>query len=90
MVTIPAYDVTLSYKLDSTWVNAHQMLINGKADDITKEDILKVAERADIKKSDAINIIEQVRSSVSKWSDFAEESTLSEQNTEKIKRIISI
>lgn len=86
----PAYDVTLSYKLDSTWVNAHQMLINGKADDITKEDILKVAERADIKKSDAINIIEQVRSSVSKWSDFAEESTLSEQNTEKIKRIISI
>lgn len=86
----PAYDVTLSYKLDSTWVNAHQMLINGKADDITKEDILKVAERADIKKSDAINIIEQVRFSVSKWSDFAEESTLSAQNTEKIKRIISI
>ena len=27
----PAYDMTFSYSKSSSWVNAHQMLINGKA-----------------------------------------------------------
>lgn len=44
----PAYDITFSYKRNSIWVNAHQMLINGKADDIEKADLLKVAEKAGI------------------------------------------
>lgn len=86
----PAYDITFSYKPNSTWVNAHQMLINGKADDITKRDILKVADIAGIKKNDATRITEQVKTSISKWNDFAEKATLSEQNAEKIKRIISV
>lgn len=84
----PAYDITFSYKRNSIWVNAHQMLINGKADDIETADLLKVAEKAGIKKVDAKKSIEQVIDVISRWQDFAMEAELSESNCEKIKKEI--
>ena len=84
----PAYDITFSYKRNSIWVNAHQMLINGKADDIERADLLKVAEKAGIKKVDAKKSIEQVIDVMSRWEDFAMEAELSESNCEKIKKEI--
>ena len=84
----PAYDVTFSYRKDSIWVNAHQMLINGKSDDITDEDMMKVAEKVGIKKSDAIKCIEQVRASVSKWEGFARQADLSENNIKRIQKML--
>ena len=86
----PAYDVTFSYRKDSIWVSAHQMLINGKSDNITKEDMLKVAEKANIKKSDAVKIIEQVINSVSKWEEFAEKADMSEYNIKRIKDFLNV
>lgn len=86
----PAYDITFSYRKDSIWVSAHQMLINGKSDNITKEDMLKVAEKAGIKKSDAVKSIEQVINSVSKWEHFAEKSGMSEYNIKKIKGFLNV
>lgn len=86
----PAYDVTFSYRKDSIWVSAHQMLINGKSDNITKEDMLKVAEKAGIKKSDAIKSIEQVINSVSKWEHFAEKFGMSEYNIKRIKGFLNV
>lgn len=82
----PAYYVTFSNRPDSTWVSAHQMLINGKADNITDADMLRVAERAGIKKSDAKNIIDTVKFSVAKWDCFAEEAGLSKHNIARIKK----
>lgn len=86
----PAYDITFSYRKDSIWVSAHQMLINGKSDNITKEDLLKVAEKAGIKKSDAIKSIEQVINSVSKWEHFAEKFGMSEYNIKRIKGFLNV
>ena len=86
----PAYDVTFSYRKDSIWVNAHQMLINGKADNITKEDMLKTAEKAGVKKSDAVKSIEQVRAAVSKWPDFARQAELSEHNVALIGNYLNL
>ncbi len=84
----PAYDVTFSYRKDSIWVKAHQMLINGKSDNITKEDMLSVAEKVGIKKSDAVKCIEQVKQSVSKWETFALQADLSDSNIQKIENIL--
>ena len=84
----PAYDITFSYRKDSIWVSAHQMLINGKSDGITKEDMLKTAGKAGIKKSDAEKIIQQVIASVSKWEYFAKQSGMSEHNIKKIKSFL--
>ena len=81
----PAYDITFSYRKSSPWVSAHQMLINGKADGITKEDLLCVATAAGIKQSQALKCMEEVLSSISKWEAFAQEAGLGAKNTARIK-----
>lgn len=81
----PAYDITFSYSKSSMWVNAHQMLINGKAEDITIEDVLEVAKKASIKSSEAFECITQVKSALLKWEEFGEEAGLSNRNIERIK-----
>lgn len=86
----PAYDVTFSYRKDSQWVNAHQMLINGKADNITEEDMLYVAQKVGIKNSDAKKSMEQVKASVSKWEFFAKQTDMSPKNIERIKANLSL
>lgn len=86
----PAYDVTFSYRKDSQWVNAHQMLINGKADNITEEDMLYVAQKVGIKNSDAKKSIEKVKASVSKWEFFAKQTDMSPKNIERIKANLSL
>lgn len=80
----PAYDITFSYRKDSIWVSSHQMLINGKSEDITEEDLLIVATIAGIKKSDARKSIQDVLEAVSNWKSFAQEAELSERNIMKI------
>lgn len=80
----PAYDLTFSYKPDSMWVSAHQMLINGKADGITLDDLLLTAKNAGIRKRDAVSIIDQVKNAVCRWKEFAEFAGLTEKNTIRI------
>ena len=84
----PAYDVTFSYKKDSIWVNAHQMLINGKSEDITREDLLKVAEKLGVKQIDATRVIERIRDTISMWDKFAAQANLSKYNTERIRKTL--
>lgn len=86
----PAYDMTFSYSKSSTWVNAHQMLINGKADEITKDDFMKVAEKAGLKKNEAEKCIKQVKDAVSRWDSFAEEAGLSKTNADRIKKFFDL
>lgn len=84
----PAYDVTFSYRKDSIWVSAHQMLINGKADNITREDFMKVAEKAGIKKADVLRGFEEILDAISRWEEFAQEARLSEANYQRIRKEI--
>lgn len=85
----PAYDMTYSYKRSSIWVSAHQMLINGKADGISIEDLLSTADSAGIKRSSAKGYIEEVRDAVSRWSHFAEEAGIAKSKEDFIKKQIS-
>ena len=86
----PAYDMTFSYRENSIWVNAHQMLINGKADHITKDDLIKVAEKAGLKASDAEKNIRQVKDAILKWDDFAKEAGMSKVNAKQIKAFFNL
>ena len=86
----PAYDMTFSYSQSSTWVNAHQMLINGKADEITRDDFIKVAQTAGIKKAEAEKYVGQVKNAVSKWNSFAEEAGVSLKNAERIQTFFNL
>ena len=65
----PAFDVCHSYRPGSTWVSQHSLSINGKRQNITRDDLLEVAKNMNIKKAGAI--ISQVNAVVSRWNDFA-------------------
>ena len=86
----PAYDMTFSYRKGSPWVSAHQMLINGKADEITLNDLLAVADKAGIKQSNAKSCIEQVQNVVSDWNRFANEAELSVNQAEFVKKNLKL
>lgn len=65
----PAYDICFAYRPDSTWVSQHNLSINGKRKNISKEDLLAVAKSMNIKKANYI--IEQISITVKNWNDFA-------------------
>ena len=65
----PAYDVTYACDPKSKWMNRHQLSINGKREEFTRQDLLAVAKEMNIKKPDAI--IDKVIRSVKKWQKFA-------------------
>ncbi len=61
----PAYDIIYSYNPSGKWTSLHQMSVNGKRDEYTSADLLKVAKEINIKS--AAKIIEQVKQAVSEW-----------------------
>lgn len=68
----PAFDITYSFQPTGKWTSNHQMSLNGKRDDFTREDFRTCAEAASMKRGRADEIFEEVRSVVSRWREYAE------------------
>lgn len=66
----PAYDICFAYRPGSDWVSQHNLSINGKRKDITKDDLLLIAKTMNIKKANYI--IQQISDTVVNWYEFAE------------------
>lgn len=69
----PAYDMSWAYNPAGGWTSMHQMSINNKWDDITREDLLRVAYEMNIKH--APEIIDKVVDTVHQWPKLAKEHT---------------
>ena len=67
----PAYDMGYAFNPNGGWTATHQMSINGKFDDITRQDLLAFAELNNIK--DAESVIDEVNDAVSHWQGIANE-----------------
>lgn len=67
----PAYDLSYSYNPTGQFTNKHQMSINGKKDNIDYTDLMKVAERNDVKNPK--EIMQKVIESAKKWKKFSEQ-----------------
>ena len=78
----PAYDVCFAYRPDSNWVSQHNLSINGKRDNITREDLMAVAKSMNVKKANTI--INEISETVKNWNTFAEQVNVDE----KLKREI--
>lgn len=65
----PAYDVTHAYNPKGEWTNQHLMAVNGKFSNITRVDLLAVADRFGI--GTAPQVIKRVEKAVAAWPDFA-------------------
>lgn len=66
----PAFDMTYSYRPSSEWTAHHQMTINGKNDNFTMDDIMKVAD--DIKIKNGKEIIDEIRSCFMNFENYME------------------
>lgn len=69
----PAYDVVYAHNPTGDWTNAHQMTINGKSDDFTREDLRKLGVMADLKPRQTEEILREVEAAAHQWSNFTEE-----------------
>lgn len=67
----PAYDMGYAYNPNGGWTSTHQMSINAKFDNITKQDLLAFATLNNIK--DASAIIDEIVEKASHWTDIAKE-----------------
>lgn len=65
----PAYDICHAYRPDSQWVSQHALSVNGKRKGINMEDLLKVGNSMNIKKSQAI--VGHISNVVMQWKAYA-------------------
>lgn len=79
----PAYDVTYSHNPKGKWTNQHQMSVNGKRDNFTRQDLIQVGESISLPRPD--NIIDEVASAVEQWPAFAKTAGLRPEITREIK-----
>jgi serine/threonine-protein kinase HipA len=69
----PAFDVTYSYNPRGDWTATHQMTMNGRREGFTLADFQACAKTAMMKRGRAATIVEEVRTAVAKWTDYAEQ-----------------
>jgi len=74
----PAYDLTYGVDLSApAYMNRHLITINGKNEDITRNDLEVIAQRNDIQ--DYKSLIDMVSNAIGKFRAFAEELKIDEQ-----------
>jgi serine/threonine-protein kinase HipA len=78
----PAYDLTHAYRKDSLWVSRHLMSINGRFENITRDDLLQVARRFQVAEAHAL--IDKVLEVANHWPDFAQQAGVSQDSTQRI------
>ena len=65
----PAYDLCYSYNPSSRWISRHQLSLNGKQDDFTRNDLLVVGEKMGIRQCG--EIVDEIVDVVAQWKRFA-------------------
>lgn len=79
----PAYDVIYAHNPAGKWTNQHQMSVNGKRDNISKEDLVTVGESISLPKAE--DIINEVITAVERWPEFAQEANVKKEIISDIK-----
>ncbi len=80
----PAYDTCFSHNpAAGKWTRQHQMLIRGKAWDITAEDLIALAEGFDVRKPK--ELLKRVADAVTRWPDLADRAGVPRAEIARIK-----
>lgn len=80
----PAYDITYSYNPTGIWTSMHQMSINGKRDNFTKQDLLRVGETISYKNSNSA--IQRVLDVVGNWKHYAHKAGIPDQQADRLQK----
>ncbi len=73
----PAYDLTFSYDPEGLLESMHKITVDGKQEGISRQNLLNVGKRAEIKKPELI--IDEVIDVVKDWSNYAKQAGLDKQ-----------
>lgn len=79
----PAYDLCYAYSPSGKWTSQHQLSLNGKRDNITRNDLLAVGKKMSINNCE--NIIDQVVDVLADWEVYAKEVDVKKEYAEQIK-----
>ena len=77
----PAFDMTYSYQTGGKWTSSHQMTMN---------DFKACAKSTSMKRGRAETIIAEVRNVVARWQDYADESSVSPEQRDKIAAVLRL
>ncbi|HEV2616012.1 MAG TPA: type II toxin-antitoxin system HipA family toxin [Candidatus Acidoferrales bacterium] len=80
----PAYDVTHAYNPKGEWTYQHLMSVNGKFEDITREDLLVEADRFSVRR--AKDLLADVRGVLENWTSYANEARLGMATTARVSK----
>jgi serine/threonine-protein kinase HipA len=78
----PAYDVIYAYNPKGEWTYQHLMSVNGKFNDIRRDDLMVLADRFEI--GSANKILAQVGEAVAAWPKFAKQAGVSSDAVDRI------
>jgi serine/threonine-protein kinase HipA len=78
----PAYDVTHAYNPKSEWTYQHLMSVNGKFENIIREDMLLEAERFSVSRPK--NLLDEVQEALKGWPGFAREAGLGDSALNRV------
>ncbi|MEO1548725.1 MAG: HipA domain-containing protein, partial [Bacteroidota bacterium] len=78
----PAYDLCFSFDPTNHWVNKQTLSVNGKRLDITKQDLLTIAQDNNLKKGKTI--LEEINAVVKSWNTYAEQAEVRKDLMERI------
>ncbi|OOG78121.1 type II toxin-antitoxin system HipA family toxin [Algoriphagus sp. A40] len=84
----PAFDICHAFRPGSLWVSSQSLTVNGKRDKFTDGDFLEVARQMNIKKP--IEKIEQVKSAVKRWREFAGEVKVESNLSDSIQKTLLV
>jgi serine/threonine-protein kinase HipA len=80
----PAYDITHAHNPKGEWTSQHLMSVNGKFDDISRDDLLTVAERFSV--PHAKSAIQEVQDAVARWHEFSQAAGVSQTESDRVAR----
>jgi serine/threonine-protein kinase HipA len=78
----PAFDVTHAHNPTGEWTAQHLLSVNGRFDDIRREDLKEVADRFGI--VDAKSAVTAVREAIARWPELAEDAGVSPAERQRV------
>jgi len=86
----PAYDITFAYAPQNRWLAAHQMTVNGKKNNISRDDMLACGAAMDISRPRLKRIMAEVAEAVKGWEDLASEVGIREKTINYVSGILDM
>ena len=84
----PAYDMCYSYDPGNVWVSQHTLSINGKNSEITKSDLMTVADANGVGKGE--KIINEIKETVGNWQYYAQKAGVPDQLKKSINETLAV